>query len=455
MTTNANGCRPSPGSARTCMPSARPPDRCPRSVAGARCPGAWPAALAWEERWPDRTASRPSISPGSPSPVTSSTVSTPPSWRWSPAMCSRWRGGAGRPVGRRAGQGVPQGQPVRGPRRAGLGWLCALVRGCAGRGCAVAAQLQRAERRWGANQIGQTYTDAFMIEVLLDRGDLSAAQSLSLRRSLLAIDQRRPRVVADRPGQGAVAFAAGWAMRSPSWTGVPRAEPTESRTLVGGPGSTGRAVVLLGGGRDDPPRPIELVEDGSAVCAAVGHRPGVRGSHTAGPWAHGSAAGKSGVRRVAGSGRRFAGDWGPQSSSWRRPKRPSWSGTRPATAAPLQLRPSDALQVCLPDRRRMRWGEHLWTSAPGRALVSALICGARNPPLRKRTALTTTEHRIVEMSLDGASRSGDRAGPVHHHRNGPANPGRGPPTTGRHVRPAAPRAGRRHLSPGRPATPAT
>ena len=59
------------------------------------------------------------------------------------------RGGARGPVGRRAGHGVPQGQPVRGAGRPGLGRIHPLDARRTRRGLGMAAQLHRAERSVG------------------------------------------------------------------------------------------------------------------------------------------------------------------------------------------------------------------------------------------------------------------------------------------------------------------
>ncbi|MGS0685601.1 BTAD domain-containing putative transcriptional regulator [Nakamurella sp. GG22] len=239
---------------------------------------------------------------------------------------------------------------------------------------------------WGAHQIGQTYTDAFMIEVLADRGDLASAQALLDRnpaywnliseghalllsaRARVLTEQGRldeARRVIDRVRE----LSDG--LENPAWRSW----------------QSPLAIVLAASG--DVRQARELLD----VDLAFARR-----------W--GTARGVGRVLRLRGS--LPGGDVEDLRSAVavlaQRPARLELAKAQAALGMRLSAAGSavsreaaDALQAsfvlaaqCSAAGLRRRVEDQL-----GRL-------GLPVPPVPRRTALTTTERRMVEMSLDGA-----------------------------------------------------
>ena len=307
--------------------------RCPGTITPRRYRPATARSIWRRSRWP----------------ATCSTTSTRASSGSVARNCAGdGRGGAAAPMGRRVGDRLPQGQPLRRAWRPGLGRphpLAAEVistRRC--NGCAIPPNRSAAGAR---HQIGQTYTDAFMIEVLVDRGDLAGAQALlGCRTALLATGQRETHAAAYRAGQGAVpsrAARAGPGRPRPDC----RTQPRASRTRPGGPGRPDRAAVLVGG--RSARRGRGAARSRPRLSAAVGTSAG-SGRTCCVFWEPCSAT--TGHRRIARS-RGGAGTRPRPSSSWPRRRPRSASGSlAPARRPPGGGRGRD--EVRLPARRRVR-----------------------------------------------------------------------------------------------------
>ena len=241
--------------------------------------------------------------------------------------------------------------------------------------------------QWGSHQIGQTYTDAFMIEVLLERGDLAAAQALlatepphwqlvSEGHALVQTARARTHFYAGRfPAALAVLDRVdelSIGASNPAW----RSPNTDRAIVYAATGRTGAAIDLLA---------ADLVQ--------------------AQRW--GTTRGIGRTLRILGQTRGTAGIEELREAV-------SVLETGPAK---LELAKANAaLGAALLTNDSVPSAEGL--AALYSAFLLAAECGAATlrqqverllirrgievPQSPARTSLTTTERRIVEMSLDGA-----------------------------------------------------
>ena len=243
---------------------------------------------------------------------------------------------------------------------------------------------------WGAHQIGQTYTDAFMVEVLIDRGEIAAA------KALLDRDQPYWRLVSE--GQALLLVARARVLFLRGLLDESLAVLDRVRDLSQGienpawrPWRTDRAVVLDALGRRD--EAIELVQADLAQ---------------AGRWGTSRARGLT--MRILGSLRGDQGvddlreavavlETGPARLELAKAKAALGEAiTRPGGPPPAEH--SEAATT-------LRAAYQLAAECSARTLRERIgrslsRLGLATPPLPQRPALTTTERSILKMSLDGA-----------------------------------------------------
>lgn len=252
---------------------------------------------------------------------------------------------------------------------------------------------------WGAPQIAQTYTDAFLVEVLLDRGDLAAATAFlaveqpywgQLSEGHAFLETARARVlfesgrlddaleVLDRVAE----LSQG--VTNPGWRSWPtdravvlaaRGDREQAIALLhtelqraqrwGAPRAIGRTLRLLGSvqgadGLDLLRSAVEVLEPSSAWLELAKARAALGGALSGGGSAAGSSAPSTG--------------------------RPAPSAEAAETLVAAYELAAECGAAGLRDRVRDQ----------------LIALGLPVPMLPERRTLTTTERRIVEMSLDGA-----------------------------------------------------
>ena len=239
---------------------------------------------------------------------------------------------------------------------------------------------------WGANQIGQTYADAFMIEVLLERGDVAVATQL------LASDNSRWQLISDghallltarartlyQSGEPAQALGVldrvaelSRGIHNPAW----RACDTDRAIVLAAIGDREQAIGLLmpelaqarrWGGRRTLGRTLRIL-------GAVRGQAGLDDLRVAVEVLEGSTARLELAKAHAAVGEILIGN-----------------GAASAEAADALVRGYRLAAECSAAGLRNRLRD------------SMIGAGITPPELPERTSLTTTERRIVEMSLDGA-----------------------------------------------------
>ncbi len=240
---------------------------------------------------------------------------------------------------------------------------------------------------WGAHQIGQTYTDAFMVEVLLERGERSAAQTL------LASDQPYWQLVSEgqallETARARALFGAGQfdqalfvldrvdelsnAVSNPTW----RSPRTDRAVIYAATGRAGEAVELLAADLAQARR--------WGASRGVGRTLRILG-RTKG------AAGIDDLREAVAVLQSGAAKLELAKANTALGAALLTEGSVPSAAALAALRSAFLLAADA-------------GAAPLRHEVERLLArhGFEIPELPARTSLTTTERRIVEMSLDGA-----------------------------------------------------
>ncbi len=240
---------------------------------------------------------------------------------------------------------------------------------------------------WGAQQIGQTYTDAFMVEVLLERGDLAAAQAL------LATDRSYWQLVSEghallETARARTLFHSGQfsgalsvldnvdelskGISNPAW----RSPQTDRAVVYAATGRTGAAIELL---------EVDLTQAQRwGTSRGIGRTLRILGQTR-------GAAGIDELREsiiVLQSG---AAKLELAKANAALGAVLSNEGSAPSAAALASLRSAFLLAADS--------GAVTLQREVGRQLARH---GVEVPQLPERTSLTTTERRIVEMSLDGA-----------------------------------------------------
>jgi len=241
---------------------------------------------------------------------------------------------------------------------------------------------------WGARQIGQTYTDAFMVQVLADRGDLAGAQAL------LDTDHEYWRLVSE--GQALLLTARAQVLFQRGLLDQALAALDRVQELSEGVENpawrtwrTDRAVVLATAG--NRAEAVEMLDSELRFA----ERWGSTGGHGRVLRALGTVRGKDGVDELREA----------VAVLRRGPARLELAKAQAALGDLLARPGAGAPPVEAVDAWR---AAHQLAAECGAAGLRARIetsldrHGLRAPTTSERSSLTTTERRIVEMSLDGA-----------------------------------------------------
>jgi DNA-binding SARP family transcriptional activator/DNA-binding CsgD family transcriptional regulator len=240
---------------------------------------------------------------------------------------------------------------------------------------------------WGAQQIGQTYTDAFMVEVLLERGDLAAAQAL------LATEPPYWQLVSEghallETARARTLFHAGQFHRALSVLDHVDELSNGVRNPAWRSPRTDRAVVYAAIGRTSAA--IELLTADLAQARRWGTSRGIgRTLRLLGQTR--AAAGIDELREAIGVLETGAAKLELAKANAALGAALSTDGSAPPAEALAALHSAFRLAAESGAATLRQQVERLLTEH-----------GVEVPPPPQQSSLTTTERRIVEMSLDGA-----------------------------------------------------